>query len=124
MTLSLKSVITTITRRVAHLKNLDVCLLTYILDHANLEVNAQKKLCTFQHDQVENDSDKNMKNYESDIRHIENNLVEKDMVEDEDDSEILETSTIEKYYPDCIECAEKSENCVKCIIRNIRETDM
>ena len=49
------------------------------------------------------------------------------MVEDEDDSEddseILETSTLEKYYPDCNDCAEKS-NCVKCIIRNIQETDM
>ena len=68
-----------------------------------------------------------MKNYESDHRHSENNLVNKEMVEDEDDSEddseILETSTLEKYYPDCNDCAEKS-NCVKCIIRNIRETDM
>lgn len=86
-----------------------------------------KKLCTFQHDQAEDDSDKNMKNYESDHRHSENNLVNKEMVEDEDDSEddseILETSTLEKYYPDCNDCAEKS-NCVKCIIRNIRETDM
>ena len=55
-------------------------------------------------------------------RHVENDLVTEDMIGVDDDSEILQTSTPMKYYPDCEDCSDNS-NCVKCIIRNIRETD-
>ena len=55
-------------------------------------------------------------------RHDENDLVTEDTTVVEDDSEILQRSTPMKYYPDCEDCTDNS-NCVKCIIRNIRETD-
>ena len=53
-------------------------------------------------------------------RHDENDLVTEDTINVvEDDSQ---RSTPIKYYPDCEDCTDNS-NCVKCIIRNIKETD-
>ena len=56
-------------------------------------------------------------------RHSDNQIMTKDIVGNEEYGEILQTSTPVKYYPDCKECMDKYDNCVKCIIWNIRETD-
>ena len=71
---------------------------------------------------IENRSDETKVDHE--MMECINYLVTEDMigVEGESESEILETSTPLKYYPDCEDCTDNS-NCVKCIIRNIRETD-
>ena len=47
---------------------------------------------------------------------MEKKTVEKENEDDDHEKPI-------KYFPDCDDCKEKIQDCIKCILREIRESD-